>query len=190
MTVECIDLRATFGEVYRIGREEPANSRWTDPWYQQIPCKFGHIYAHGGDELGFSSAKTGGIAKRVAALPFTTVEQGGSDGMNVTFHVRNFPEVAQIVAAKKRKRLSPEQKDRLEAARKKFRLEHPDWKPGQTIANEPNSTLERAQAVSGDSEHQEVCSEAATVQRTESHGRERNQSDSHEMADPIQRLLF
>lgn len=32
VTMRCIDLRERFGDQYRIACEEPANSRWTDPW--------------------------------------------------------------------------------------------------------------------------------------------------------------
>ena len=83
------------------------------PWYHVIPCQYGHIYVHGDDELGFASDKPGGVAKRVANLPFTRVTQSGDDGMNIVFDVAHFDEVAAIVKPRRKRILSDEHREKL-----------------------------------------------------------------------------
>jgi len=105
----CINLRERFGKQFRIQYEEsyraerPEFRREEEPWLQIIPCQYGHLYPHGGELLGFASDKAGSIAKRVARLPFVTITQDGSDGINATFPVGHFCEVAAIVKPKRRR---------------------------------------------------------------------------------------
>ena len=102
----CLNLLETFGDRYQIRWEEPANSRWTDPWYQLIPCRLGHIYPHGGDLLGFASRRRGGVTRRVASLPYATVMQAGDGGANILFPADRFFEVAMMVHPRRRRRLT------------------------------------------------------------------------------------
>ena len=112
----CINLKERFGDVYKVGHEESyhadrgENARTVDPWYMQIPCQHGHIYPHGRDVLAASTNTRGGIARKLAALDCTTVVQDGSDGINATFHVRDFERVAQLMKPKRRRRLTGEQR--------------------------------------------------------------------------------
>lgn len=108
-TATCINLRERFGERYRVTLEPPAKT-WHDPWYHLIVCQHGHIYPHGGDLLGFASARRGPVANRVAALPYAQVTQDADDGMNITFPVEHFDEVAAIVKPRLRRRLSEQQR--------------------------------------------------------------------------------
>ena len=106
----CLNLLETFGDRYQIRWEEPANSRWTDPWYQLIPCRLGHIYPHGGDLLGFASRRRGGVTRRVASLPYATVMQAGDGGANILFPADRFFEVAMMVHPRQRRRLTDAQR--------------------------------------------------------------------------------
>ena len=93
----------------RFRTEQPCAQRGPadDPWLQIIPCKHGHICPWGGDLLAICTSQRGGIARRLMALPFVQVVQDGSDGINATFPVERF---AEIVKPKRRRRLTPEQR--------------------------------------------------------------------------------
>lgn len=109
---QCIHLLERFGDRYKVGLEEPATC-FSDPWYHTIPCKYGHIYPHGDDELGFASNTNGPIAARVSDLPFARVAQAGGDGVNMVFDVQYFDQVAEIVKPKRRRRLAGHDRQRL-----------------------------------------------------------------------------
>lgn len=119
----CIDLKRQFGQRYQITCEESYDAergeraRGHDPWLLTIPCRFGHIYPHGGKLLGASTNCRGPVANRLAALPGVRVVQVGHDGINVVFHVNHFAQVAKIIRPRCRRSLSPkkraEQTERL-----------------------------------------------------------------------------
>jgi hypothetical protein len=150
--ITCVNLREPFGDRFRVLLEEPAAS-YADPWCHTMPCRFGQIYPHGGDLLDFASNGRGSVAKRVAALPFTTVTQDGADGVNITFAFEHFDEVAAIVKPRRRRRLSDTQRA---AACERLRKYRPTL--GQSVKNlarqRSNSTLERTQTARADSGHQ------------------------------------
>jgi len=133
---DCINLKEEYGDKYRIRWEEPANSRWLDPWYQYIPCRFGHIYPHGGGLLGFASRKRGPVANRVESLPYAKISQDGDDGMNIIFPAEHFEQVAEIVQPRRRRRLSEENRARLVESGRQFH-----FSPG---SNRPENVRERA----------------------------------------------
>ena len=126
--MDCINLKDRFGGRYRVVYEESyfaehgQTARADDPWLQVLLCQHGHIYPHGGELLAAATDKRGGIAKKLAALDCTTVVQDGSDGANVVFPVEHFDEVARIMKARKRRRLSPEHRRKLTEAAAKYRL--------------------------------------------------------------------
>jgi hypothetical protein len=91
-----------------------------DPWLLVIPCQFGHIYPHSATHLGFASNGCGQVAKTVAALPGATITQDGSDGMNITFPVELFDQVAALVKPRRKRQLTPEQRAKLIEAGKAF----------------------------------------------------------------------
>lgn len=123
---QCIDLRALYGGTYRIGcdpscdRQHHGNQ--CDPWYAVIPCQHGHVYPHGGNQLGVATNTSGPVAKRLRALPGVRVTQDGSDGRNAVFDVTHFSTIAAIVRPKRRRRLSPEHKAKLAASNAKHRF--------------------------------------------------------------------
>ena len=53
---------------------------------------------------------------RLAELDCVSVTQDGEDGINATFHVEDVDVVAEVMKPRKRRRLSPEQRERLIAA--------------------------------------------------------------------------
>jgi len=114
--MDCINLKDRFGSRYRVVYEESyfaehgQTARADDPWLQVLLCQHGHIYPHGGELLAAATDKRGGIAKKLAALDCTTVVQDGSDGINATFHVRDFERVAELMKPKRRRRLTVEQR--------------------------------------------------------------------------------
>lgn len=113
---DCIDLKALFAHRYHTDYDEshyaergPA-ARLHDPWLVTIPCRFGHIYPHGGQLLGAATNGRGPVATRLAALPCVTVIQNGDDGVNVLFDVADFAEVARVMKAHRRRRLSDDKR--------------------------------------------------------------------------------
>lgn len=114
----CPDLRQLAGNRFRLAHDpaaacEPGGRN--DPWLLTIPCLYGEIYPHGPDRLGFASKSRGPIANAVAALPSAEIAQCGDDGMNITFPVSLFKRVTAIVKPRRKRRLSPEQRERLVA---------------------------------------------------------------------------
>lgn len=118
MRAEPLNLRELFGETYRIGFEESYYAERTrhtidDPWLQIIPGTYGHIYPHGGELLAVSTHRRGRIAKKLIDLPGVVVVQSGDDGINATFPLSVFDDVASLIGARKRRNVSPEQRERL-----------------------------------------------------------------------------
>jgi hypothetical protein len=131
--MECIDLQDLFGEKHRIRNEQGGKQyQYSDPWEAIIPGLHGDIYPHGGNLLGVATKKRGGIATRLADLPFTTVTQDGDDGMNLTFELEDFDTVAEIVRLRRRRQLSDEQRAAAAEHLKQFQF--------QAASDAPNST--------------------------------------------------
>lgn len=120
--MNCIDLKDKYGHKYRVEHDESYRAeRGRDPWLLIIPCRHGHIYPYGGDLLGAATNCRGPVANRLKALPGVQVVQDGDDGINVTFRLEQFDVVAAVLKPRRRRRLSPEHKDKLVAAGAPFR---------------------------------------------------------------------
>ncbi len=104
--MDCLDLKLLYGERYKIARDPAAGPRSQDPWLWQIPCLFAHVYPYGPGTLGVSTHRRGAIANRLMALPFVTVTQDASDGINASFPLADADAVFAIVKPRKRRRLS------------------------------------------------------------------------------------
>ncbi len=107
-----IDLRAAYGDTYRITRDEaavvPGQTKADRLWLQQIPCQYGHIYLPGTDTLGaYASGRL--ITGRLAALPGVRVHQRGDTEITVLFPPEGFPAVADLLRARKRRRVAEDQ---------------------------------------------------------------------------------
>ena len=123
----CIDLAASFGHKYRIGRDPAYAAEYGqravhDPWLLTIPCRRGEIYPHGGAVLAVGTRARGRICLALSAIPGVVVSQDGDDGINATFHVSLLPKVAAVIRPKSKRTLSPEHKATLVAAGRHHRL--------------------------------------------------------------------
>jgi hypothetical protein len=112
MTPTCPDLSELFGDVYRITHDEAAESR-NDPWGMTMNGKNGIIYPFGHDLLAVDIDYHPAAARKVAAIPGVRLHQdGGLRGeMTFVFPVDLFEQVAAIVKPRKRRKLSPEQRE-------------------------------------------------------------------------------
>jgi hypothetical protein len=109
---EPLDLRALFGDRHRITHDESAEGRH-DPWMAQIPCagKGVTIHPHGGDVLAVEVNGRPGVAKALAELGLAVHQDGGrGSDMTFLFPVERFEEVALIVKPRRRRKLTPEQR--------------------------------------------------------------------------------
>jgi hypothetical protein len=79
-----------------------------------VPCRYGHIFPHGGNTLAASVdgyPKVAGVLRR---LPCCRVHQNGDDGeLTVLFEVGDFAKVAKIMRPRRRRHVSPQKRDRL-----------------------------------------------------------------------------
>jgi hypothetical protein len=112
MTPTCPNVRDLFGQVCRITQDEAAGSR-NDAWGMIIRGKFGTVYPFGHNQLAVDIDHRPVAARKVAVIPGVRVHQdGGWRGeMTFVFPVDLFPLVAGIVKAKKRRKLSAEQRE-------------------------------------------------------------------------------
>ena len=118
--VECIHLRDRFGDRYKVACEASyyaqygANARGEDPWLQIIPCRYGHIFPHGGATLAVSVDGHPQIASRIALLRCCHVAQDGDRGeLTANFHVDDFDAVAEIVRPRRKRQISVQERIRL-----------------------------------------------------------------------------
>jgi hypothetical protein len=75
-----------------------------------IPATFGHFYPWGGSRLAFSTDNRGPTAKLLARLPFVRIEQDADDGYTLSFEAEHFGEIAEIARPKRRRQMTPEQR--------------------------------------------------------------------------------
>jgi hypothetical protein len=134
-----IDLKSRFGDVYRITLDESANIPGQTSeerlWLQRIPCRGNaHIYVHGQDTLGaFIDRK--GLMPYLAKVPGVRVHQRGDNEMTVVFALESLPEVARLLGARKRRHLSPEQREALIRSGAGTRYNPGSSEPGDTGYN-------------------------------------------------------
>jgi hypothetical protein len=117
--LDCPDLRRLFGDHYKIGCDTAQSvgrgSRLDDPWLLVVRCRWGHVYVHGRDRLGVATNTRGNAARQISSIPGVRVLQDADDGINAVFPVELFERVAAIVKPLRRRRLSPENRERLVA---------------------------------------------------------------------------
>ncbi len=130
MIPTCINLMDRYGRQYRVGCEEShyaehgPDARVDTPWLMIIPGALGHIFPWSNTLLAVATNKAGAVAKRLRGLPYLVVVQDGDDGINGTFPPEHLPEVAKIIRARRRRRLSEDGRRRLAAAGAKTRFGH------------------------------------------------------------------
>ena len=121
--MDCIDLKKRFGKLYRVVYEESYQAEhepgaWVnEPWLKVILCQAGgHIYPWGGERLAAYRPR-GPVAQRLKSLPGVQVWTDGDDGVTVLFDVEQFDAVAALMQPRRRRQVSPEQR---EAAARRF----------------------------------------------------------------------
>jgi hypothetical protein len=150
-TPTCVSLRARFGSRYRVRCEESyyaeygRGARVDDPWLQIIPCKWGHVFPHGGDLLAASVDGFPKVAGRLRRLACVEIWQDGDLGeLTALFHVRDFGRVAQVMRPRRRRRLTETQRAKLVEAGAKTRF--------QAGVQDELAPQERVPGASGDPE--------------------------------------
>ena len=120
MLETCINLKERFGRRYRVTYEESyqadrgAGARAADPWLMIVPCRYGHVFPHGGDTLAASVDGHPNVAGVLRRLPCCRVHQDGDFGeVTVLFDVADFAKVARIVRPRRRRQVSPKEWERL-----------------------------------------------------------------------------
>jgi hypothetical protein len=112
-----IDLRAEFGHRWKIGLDEAARGRWTDPWNFKVLCRYGEIVPWGNGLLAASTARAGAVANRLKALAGVEVVHDGDDGATVTFTIAVVKAVAVVMKPRTVRKVSPAQMAALNEGR-------------------------------------------------------------------------
>jgi hypothetical protein len=110
------DLKAFAGDRYRVALDPSAED---DPrserlWLYRIPCRYGFISVHGEDTLAASTDRRG-LIRRLVALEGVRVHQRGDREARVLFPPGRLDSVAGLLRARRRVRLSPEERERRRA---------------------------------------------------------------------------
>jgi hypothetical protein len=112
-----------YGDKYRIIWDEARIAPSTDPWLALVKCRIGTIGPFGDGLLVASVDRHPRLAAKIGQLPFCRVHQLGDDGANIVFPVERFAEVAELMGACRRRRLSPERAAAVTAQLAKWRTE-------------------------------------------------------------------
>lgn len=107
-----INVKALYGDKFKIGLDDAMDAHTPDPWYYQILCQYGHIYPISDKRLGFF-CESGNIKERLKREhPEIDIPQDG-DGEGVfAFMLDQFEIVAKYAKPLKKRKLSPEQKEK------------------------------------------------------------------------------
>lgn len=133
-----IDLKALYGATYHIVMDDsakiPGQTADERLWLYRIRCRGNsHIFVHGVNTLGAYCGRQR-VRLKLKALPGVTVHQEGDEELSVTFPPEVLPAVADLLEAKRRVHLTPEQKEVAVARIAKFRY------PGKVSAPAPGDT--------------------------------------------------
>ncbi len=112
-----IDLKQFAGVKYRINLDESAEldpARENRVWYWRIPCKYGFIGVHGPETLSAFTSSTR-IGLKLMDLPGVKVHQQGDREVRVLFTPDCLDAVATLLQAKRRRQVSPAERERLVA---------------------------------------------------------------------------
>lgn len=113
--IQPIDLKALAGDRYRLALDPSADAepRSERAWFVRIPCKRGFISPHGPGLLaGYGSGR---VVARLLAIPGARVHQRGDQEVRVLFGPESLDAVADVLGARRRRRLSPDARERAMA---------------------------------------------------------------------------
>jgi hypothetical protein len=132
-----IDLKARFGDRYRLDMDEaakaPGSTREDRLWGRRIRCKFGHIGVWAEETLSAHTDRPN-VAWRLAALPFVKVAQRGDREITVTFAPDHLHAVAEVMRARVRPALTDEQREALRQRMAEIRKRLPPRPEGIGVA--------------------------------------------------------
>ena len=120
-----LNFRQLYGHRHRIVLDESALCEpggKDDPWYFQIPCRFGHIYPYSDKLLAFYFDGYGVRAKLHRKHRDIETRQWGDTEVVFLFTPEQFPVVAQYAKPKRRRRLSDEHRRKLAVAGRNHRF--------------------------------------------------------------------
>jgi hypothetical protein len=113
----CVNLKAQFGDPYRIALESShAPGERIDPWHYIIPGRYGHVYPFGGELLCVYTDHRR-VKTALKAVLGGQIWQEGDWELVVKFHVSEWKPYFRAIRCNRKRRISPEQLARLRAAR-------------------------------------------------------------------------
>jgi hypothetical protein len=126
-----IDLKATYGDRFKVTYEESAsipNQTAADrAWLQVVEGHRAHIYIHGENNLGVyvrtfndGSDRLG----RLLAIPGARLHQNGDREATVVIPNDQFERAAEIIRARRRRQLSDSERRRLAEIGAEYRFQH------------------------------------------------------------------
>ncbi len=117
--MECVNLKKQFGRRFKVEYEESYYTERTkqtieDPWLMIVPCRYGHIFPHGGSLLAASVDGHPNVAGVLRRLRCCQVHQDGDFGeLTVLFNLTDFGAVASILRPRRRRQVSEAECERL-----------------------------------------------------------------------------
>lgn len=124
-----INLRELFADRYRIVLDESAfceEGGKLNPWYFQIPCKYGHFYLHSEQQIGFYCKGSRIRSKLHGEHPELETLQWSNDGEAMfLFTPEQFDVVAKYAKPMRKRgprRLSDDHRDKLAKASRVHRF--------------------------------------------------------------------
>jgi hypothetical protein len=116
--IDPVDLKTLAGDRYRIVLDPSAGddpSHAGRPWFYRVACKYGFIGVHGGSTLAVHCDRRRLFAA-LLAIPGGRVWQRGDREITVLVDAEHLDAAAGILKARRRRRLTEEQRERLVAA--------------------------------------------------------------------------
>ena len=95
----------------RPHRRPPGRRR---PWLYRLPARYGHVGVHGSDAL-MAHCHAARVIPRLLAIEGVVVRQRGDVEVNVAFPPYRLDDVAAVLHVRRRRRLSPEARERATA---------------------------------------------------------------------------
>jgi hypothetical protein len=112
-----IDLKALAGQNYRLTLDPSAEAdptRAERPWLYRVPAKYGFIGVHGGDAL-VAYCDRPRLFSALLEIPGARTRQRGDTEIAVLIGPEHLDRAAGILKARRRRRLSPEARERATA---------------------------------------------------------------------------
>jgi len=122
---DCLNLYIIFAKTYKMAVDESAyntSNGKLDPWYYQIPCKYGYIYPYSSTKLAFYCEGYKIKQKIIRELPeIELIQDGDIEGVFI-FTPDQFDKIAKYARPKKRRRLSEKHRNILMESNQCYRF--------------------------------------------------------------------